>query len=150
MMETTKRIFKVDRQDIHYLRTTIESYDGMAVVRTVEPHGQEPVTPSARRNPPKLQSSFAEASEGTRIPPRSGDRGSLRRRVDPGEATIELLIAPGCEDLISRLLAALREKEGIRLEAVGIGGEVKTDGLAKSPLRPSIPQGQRTRCAVTI
>ena len=77
MMETTKRIFKVDRQDIHYLRTTIESYDGMAVVRT----------------------------------------------VDPGEATIELLIAPGCEDLISRLLAALREKEGIRLEAAGIGIE---------------------------
>lgn len=77
MMETTKRIFKVDREDIHYLRTTIESYDGMAVVRT----------------------------------------------VDPGEATIELLIAPGCEDLISRLLAALREKEGIRLEVVGIGIE---------------------------
>jgi hypothetical protein len=74
VMETTKRIFKVDREDIHYLRTTIESYDGMAVVRT----------------------------------------------VDPGEATIELLIAPGCEDLISRLLAVLREKEGIRLEAVGI------------------------------
>jgi len=74
-MKTTKRIFKVDREDIHYLRTTIESYDGMAVVRT----------------------------------------------VDPGEATIELLIAPGCENLISRLLAALREKEGIRLEAVGIG-----------------------------
>jgi hypothetical protein len=73
-METTKRIFKVDREDIHYLRTTIESYDGMAVVRT----------------------------------------------VDQGEATIELLIAPGCEDLISRLLAVLREKEGIRLEAVRI------------------------------
>jgi hypothetical protein len=34
-----------------------------------------------RRNPPKLQSSFAKASEDTRIPPRSGDRGFLRRRV---------------------------------------------------------------------
>ena len=70
MMETTKRIFKVDREDIHYLRTTIEAYDGMAVVRT----------------------------------------------VDPAEATIELLIAPGCEDLISGLLTALREKEEIPLE----------------------------------
>jgi hypothetical protein len=70
VMETTKRIFKVDREDIHYLRTTIEAYDGMAVVRT----------------------------------------------VDPAEATIELLIAPGCEDLISRLLTALREKEEIPLE----------------------------------
>ena len=34
-----------------------------------------------RRNPPKLRSSFAQASEDTRIPPRSGDRGFLRRRV---------------------------------------------------------------------
>lgn len=83
MMETTKLIFKVDREDIHYLRTTIESYDGMAVVRT----------------------------------------------VDPGEATIELLIAPGCEDLISRLLAALREKEGIRLEVVGIGLEQRAKSI---------------------
>jgi len=47
----------------------------------VEPHGQEPVAPMLRRNPPKLQSSFAKASEDTRIPPRSGDRGFLRRRV---------------------------------------------------------------------
>ena len=49
--------------------------------RGVEPHGQEPVAPVVRRNPPKLQSSFAKASEDTRIPPRSGDRGFLRRRV---------------------------------------------------------------------
>jgi hypothetical protein len=48
----------------------------------VEPHGQEPVAPAVRRNPPKLQSSFAKASEDTRIPPRPGDRGFLRRRVE--------------------------------------------------------------------
>ena len=101
-------MIRVNRKDIHYLRTTIEAYDGMAVVRTVEPHGQEPVANSVQRNPPEL----------TRIPPRSGDRGSLRRRVDPSEATIELLIAPGCEDLISKLLTALKEQEGIPLEAV--------------------------------
>jgi len=47
----------------------------------VKPHGQEPVAPMVRRNPPKLQSSFAKASEDTRIPARSGDRGFLRRRV---------------------------------------------------------------------
>jgi hypothetical protein len=69
-LETIKRRFRVNREDIHYLRTTIEAYDGMAVVRT----------------------------------------------VDPSEATIELLIAPGCEDLISKLLMALKEKEGIPLE----------------------------------
>lgn len=71
-METTKQRFRVKRQDIHYLRTTIEAYDGMAVVRT----------------------------------------------IDPGEATIELLIAPGCEDLVSKLIAALRDGEGMALEAV--------------------------------
>jgi hypothetical protein len=48
----------------------------------VEPHGQEPVARAVRRNPPKLQSSFAKASEDTRIPPRPGDRGFLRRRVE--------------------------------------------------------------------
>jgi hypothetical protein len=78
-------MFRVNRKDIHYLRTTIEAYDGMAVVRTVE---------------------------------RSGDRRSLRRRVDATEATIELLIAPGCENLISKLLTSLKEKEGIPLQAV--------------------------------
>ncbi|NTV33634.1 MAG: DUF4911 domain-containing protein [Deltaproteobacteria bacterium] len=71
-METTKWMFRVNREDIHYLRTTIEAYDGMAVVRT----------------------------------------------VDPAQAVIELLIAPGCEEWISRLIAALREQEGIPLEAV--------------------------------
>jgi hypothetical protein len=65
-------MFRVNREDIHYLRTTIEAYDGMAVVRT----------------------------------------------VDPAQAVIELLIAPGCEEWISRLIAALREQEGIPLEAV--------------------------------
>jgi hypothetical protein len=83
-LETTKRKFRVKREDIHYLRTTIEAYDGMAVVRTVD----------------------------------SGDPGSQRCRVDPAEATIELLIAPGCEGLISALIAALREQEGLPLEPV--------------------------------
>ena len=54
----------------------------------VEPHGQEPVAPAVRRNPPKLQSSFAKASEDTRIPPRSGDRGFLRRRVRKSVAEV--------------------------------------------------------------
>jgi hypothetical protein len=37
-VETIKRIFHVDRQDINYLRSTIESYDGMAVVSTLNSH----------------------------------------------------------------------------------------------------------------
>ena len=36
-MQTIKRHFRVDRGDINYLRTTIESYDGMAVVSTLDP-----------------------------------------------------------------------------------------------------------------
>lgn len=36
-METNKHIFKVERRDINYLRVTIESYDGMGVVSTVDP-----------------------------------------------------------------------------------------------------------------
>ncbi len=36
-METDRHIFRVDRREINYLRVIIESYDGMAVVRTVDP-----------------------------------------------------------------------------------------------------------------
>lgn len=35
--ETTRYVFRVNRKDIAYLRGTIESYDGMAVVRTIDP-----------------------------------------------------------------------------------------------------------------
>lgn len=37
-MQTTKKIFRVERRDINYLRSTIESYDGMAVVKTLDPY----------------------------------------------------------------------------------------------------------------
>jgi hypothetical protein len=37
-METIKRSFQVERRDISYLRWIIESYDGMAVLRTIDPH----------------------------------------------------------------------------------------------------------------
>lgn len=37
-METIKQYFQVDRKEINYLRVIIESYDGMAVLRTVDPH----------------------------------------------------------------------------------------------------------------
>lgn len=35
-MQTIKHIFRVDRKEISYLRSTIESYDGMAVVSTLD------------------------------------------------------------------------------------------------------------------
>lgn len=37
-METTRHIFRVDRNEINYLRVIIESYDGMAIVRTLDPY----------------------------------------------------------------------------------------------------------------
>ncbi len=37
-LNSTKRIFQVDRKEIHYLRFTLESYDGMALVSTIDPH----------------------------------------------------------------------------------------------------------------
>lgn len=37
-MQTVKRVLRVDRAEISYLRSTIESYDGMAVVRTLDPY----------------------------------------------------------------------------------------------------------------
>jgi hypothetical protein len=37
-LNSTKKIFKVDRKEIHFLRFTLESYDGMALVSTIDPH----------------------------------------------------------------------------------------------------------------
>lgn len=37
-MQSIRHIFQVDREEISYLRFTLESYDGMAVVTTVDPH----------------------------------------------------------------------------------------------------------------
>ena len=37
-METIKNTYRVDRREINYLRVTIESYDGMAVVKTIDPY----------------------------------------------------------------------------------------------------------------
>ncbi len=37
-METIRRAFHVNRQDIGYIRYTVESYDGMAVVTTMDPY----------------------------------------------------------------------------------------------------------------
>lgn len=35
--ETVRYVFQVNRKDIAYLRSTVESYDGTAVVRTLDP-----------------------------------------------------------------------------------------------------------------
>ena len=37
-MQTTKRLLRVERRDIDYIQSTIESYDGMANLSTLDPH----------------------------------------------------------------------------------------------------------------
>jgi hypothetical protein len=37
-MEMIRRLLKVDRREINYLKITIESYDGMAIVKTIDPN----------------------------------------------------------------------------------------------------------------
>lgn len=91
-MESVRRIFRVDRRDINYLRSTIESYDGMAVVRTVDPHA----------------------------------------------ADIELMIAPGCEELICGLVEHLASSEGLKLVN-------RPDGFGLS--EPVYPRTQVTKPA---
>ncbi len=34
----TRVVFKVERKNINYIRNTLESYDGMALVRTLDPY----------------------------------------------------------------------------------------------------------------
>ena len=63
-------VFHVDRKEISYLRFTLESYDGMAVVTT----------------------------------------------SDPYTALIEVSIAPGCEEIVFKLLNSLKSEEGLKIE----------------------------------
>jgi len=37
-MQTVKLIFRADRKDINYIRSTVESYSGLGVVKTLDPY----------------------------------------------------------------------------------------------------------------
>ena len=63
-MDTHSKYFRLRRKDIAYFKFIIESYEGMAVVRT----------------------------------------------KDPGEAVVELMIAPGWEQDVEQILEALRQE----------------------------------------
>jgi tRNA-2-methylthio-N6-dimethylallyladenosine synthase len=88
-MNTTSRAYRVDRREIHYIRSTIESYDGMALVRT----------------------------------------------LDPGEAVLEVLTAPGCEELVSELVRRLEREEGLRMAPIEAGETVEAGRRAAGPSR---------------
>ena len=71
MMDTSSKFYRLSRKDIAYFKFVVESYEGMAVVRT----------------------------------------------LDPGQAVVELQIAPGWEEEAEKLVEALQSE--IRLELVG-------------------------------
>jgi len=68
-MDTQSKYFRVHRKDIAYLKFIIESYEGMAVVRTQDPH----------------------------------------------EAIVELMVAPGWEKDLEKVLEDLRKEICIEL-----------------------------------
>lgn len=71
-MDTVSRYFRLHRKDIAYFKFIIESYDGMAVVRTKDPH----------------------------------------------EAIVELMVAPGWERDLEKVLEGLGEE--IHIEPVSL------------------------------
>jgi len=89
-----------------------------------EPHGQEPVAPAARRSPPKLEPSRAKASDfakaspdrsdDIRIPPRTGNRGLLRRRV---------IAVTGGASGIGLAVCRRFGREGARVALIDMNGE---------------------------
>jgi len=43
------------------------------------------------------------------------------RTVDPNKGLVQILISPGCEEIVFELLGSLSVDEGLRLEHAGIG-----------------------------
>jgi hypothetical protein len=82
-LKTTSRLFRAPRWAICYIRYTVESYDGIAVVST----------------------------------------------LDPGEGTLHMQVAPGCEDILDDLIAYLSENEKIPIRR--ISGPVPPDNPAR-------------------
>lgn len=79
-----------------------------------EPHGQEPVAPAVRRSPPKLEPSCAKAPDDIRIPPRTGNRGLLRRRV---------IAVTGGASGIGLAVCRRFGREGARVALIDMNGE---------------------------
>lgn len=129
----------------------------------MEPHGQEPVAPTVRRlvadrfssdTSPKHsaparprtggQSSFAKASEDTRIPPRPGETGLLRRRVK-NIPTILLLIA----GLPFTAEATTLESKEARELCEGVGKSERQPGSYRFQTVKKTKNGSTTKTILT-
>ena len=74
-METIKQVYRVDRKEISFLRFLFEGYDGIAVIKT----------------------------------------------IDPQKGVILFYIAPGCEDVVEKILNDLKQEimiEKLSLESL--------------------------------
>jgi len=68
-MQCERRLFRVDREEIGYLRFTLESYDGIGVVATRDPFAaliEISIAPGCREAVEELLASLAE-EEGLNI-----------------------------------------------------------------------------------
>ena len=73
-MELSKSFFKVDRHEIAYLRYVIESYDGMAIVTTLDPREamiEIKIAPGCEELVNELITSL-RVNEGIRLDPAQG------------------------------------------------------------------------------
>jgi len=69
-MCSRKRVFRVDREEIGYLRFTLESYDGMAVVSTLDPHAaliEVLIAPGCEKGVMALLDSLRKEDQGVKI-----------------------------------------------------------------------------------
>jgi len=104
-METIRRIYRIDPREIAYLRTTVESYDGMAVVSTVDPRaalveirispGYEGLLTELLKDlaaeegrmemAPLREAADCDQDPGTRAEPSCGRQEATRDGAPPGE-----------------------------------------------------------------
>jgi len=95
-MNTTRRAYRVDRKEIHYIRSTLESYDGMALVRTLDPRAAllEVLIPPGCEGPALELVRSLERDEGVRMDP--VERGDVDG-AGPGPARRFAALTMGCQ-----------------------------------------------------
>jgi len=99
-MNSHRRAFRVDRKEIHYIRSTLESYDGMALVRTLDPRAAllEVLIPPGCEEPVAELVRSLEREEGVCMAP-VGPRGAGASRPGPdaGRAGRFAVLTMGCQ-----------------------------------------------------
>jgi len=118
--ETTRRIFRVERREISYIRYTLESYDGMAAVTTLDPREaliSVSVAPGCEGEVADLLTSLT-MKEGLLIE----ELDRLKPSIATGEARPR--------ELIARSSAAARGKGGFHIITMGCQMNVYDSDMA--------------------